>query len=1021
MPESQGKKGVEREETGRERALNVLILEDSPTDALLMQVELKRRWTELNFLVVETQEAFRQAITTEAWDIILSDYRLHGFNGLSALEILQENNEEIPFVLVSGYLDEETVLKAVHSGVRDYLRKDNLGRLVPLVERILLEKKYQSREMRISERQNFLIELLELLNSNRDINNIYKEIVDRIRDFGSFTSVGLRLHERGHFPLKFMVGFSRKFCENAGNISLSGEKCNSQLESLSKEMNDCLCGKVLNGQESENEEKRLGSFWVNEQSELLNKINIYSRRAQEKKCCLMEEYHSVAILPIQQDSKVIGLLHLNSKERGVFNNELVEFYEKICNVIGIANNRSVIEQAFWEQGEMIRRVIEHSTNVFFILTPDIEFSFISNQVEKLWGYTTQELMGSWREKLSDNPMNRTGLTKIRQAKETRNRHEPFELEFKHKNGSKILVEVIITPIVEDGEVIEIVGTFTDLSKLKRSELALLEKDRQYFNLVNKAKVGIAVDDINGNIIYFNDTFTELYGYRRNEIDSAPFGKTIHPDDEEKVWKFHERHLRGEGKDDRYEMRGIRKDGSVIYLEVTIDIIRNSKGEVSGTRFYLWDITERKQNEILLRTVYNIAQATHETESTRELFEQIRILLSKVMDTTNIYIAIYNSETDKLWIPLSADSEDKIEYHPAGKTLSKYVIKHGKAMLLYEEDMDKLTETGEIDLVGKPSKVWLGSPLKDQEEIIGLIVVQSYDNPDLYTQRDLEILEFVSDEIASALKRKQMDEELKKALTDLQEMHRNLEKKVQKTVNQLREKDAQLVQKSRQAAVGEMISRLAHNWRQPLNIISVNMQSIKDAWDFDELTDEYIEKKVEEGMTILEKLSRSIDDFRFFYQSAEEKHDFDVTQALKNVIEMNKSRFSNNDIKLILKSEEPFIIHGYQNELQQVLINILTNSFNVLIDRNIQKPKVWINQRICEEELEISIRDNGGGIREDLVDIIFELYTSTKKELNNTGIGLYLSRLIIEKHMGGNISVINHPEGAEFIIKLSNRL
>ncbi len=1020
MPESRGKKLFEHEEAGWERALNVLILEDSPTDALLMQVELKRRWIELNFLVVETLEAFRQAITTRAWDIILSDYRLHGFNGLSALEILQENNKVIPFVLVSGHLDEETVIKAVHSGVRDYLRKDNLGRLVPLVERILLEKEYQSREMQIKERQNFLIELLELLNSNGDINKIYQEIVERIRDFGKFTAVGLRLRVRDHYPFKFTAGFTGKLCDITGSINLCAEKEIGHQEILLEKMLDCLCGKVLIGEESEKVTAELSSFWVNDQSELINRIKIYSIIDEKKECCLMEGYHSVAILPIRQDSQVIGLLHLNSIERGVFNNEIVEFYEKICNVIGIANNRSIIEQTIWEQGEMIRRVIKHSTNIFFILTPELEFSFVSDQVNKLLGYTIQELMLNWRDKLSDDPINQAGLVKMRLAKETGNHQEPFEMEFKHKNGNNILVEVLETPIVEEGKVIEIVGTFTDLSKLKRSELALLERDRQYHNLVNKAKVGIAVDDINGNIIYFNDTFAELYGYRRNEMDSAPFGNTIHPDDEEKVRKFHERHLRGDGKDDRYEMRGIRKDGAIIYLEVTIDIIKNSKGEVSGTRFYLWDITERKQNEILLRTVYNIAQATHETESTRELFEQIRLLLSKVMDTTNIFIAIYNSETDKLWIPLSADSEDDIEYHPAGKTLSKYVIRQGKATLLFEEDMDKLTEAGEIDLVGKPSKVWLGSPLKDQEEIIGLIVVQSYDNPDLYTKRDLEILEFVSDEIASALKRKRMDEELKKALTDLQEMHHNLEKKVQKTVNQLREKDAQLVQKSRQAAVGEMISRLAHNWRQPLNIISVNMQSIKDAWDFNELTDEYLEKKVEEAMMILEKLSRSIDDFRFFYQSAEEKHDFDVTQALKNVIEMNKSRFSNNDIKLILKTGDSFIIHGYQNELQQVLINILTNAFNVLIDRKVQKPKVWINERISDGELEISIRDNGGGIREDLVDIIFELYTSTKKELNNTGIGLYLSRLIIEKHMGGNISVINHPEGAEFIIKLRNK-
>ncbi|MCF7912288.1 MAG: PAS domain S-box protein [Candidatus Cloacimonetes bacterium] len=1008
------KQGAKPSKIGNEDAKNlqVLILEDSRTDALLMERELQRRWQGIRCETVSSEAAYLSALHFQGWDLILSDYKMPDYNGLQALEQLQELDIDIPFVLVSGFLDEEVVLQAVNLGVRDYLRKDNLERLVPLVERIQLEKRYQWREARIRQYQSFLIELLELLNSSQNIEQVYQEIVEWIREFGMFRAVGIRLVESDHFHFKAMSGFQEmEKSKTPGSIS--------QPDFVKEEIISDMIHECLKNRDSE-ETSGNSQYWLNDLADYKDFIMKFPDLNSDEKMWVLLNYQSVAILPFHQNGELSGLLQLVGVKKDKFDEDLVEFYLKVCNVIEIANNRSVMEQTLWEQGEMIRRVIEHSSNVIFLMTPDFHLSYISELVVKLFGYSVEELQTNWVDKLTTNPLNQAGLKKTRKSLKEGTYQGPFKLEFMSKSGETMLVEVNYTPMRENGRIVEIVGTLTDLSKLKRSEIAVLERDRQYTNLVSKAKVGVAIDDKAGNIVYLNDTFAELFGYQRNELSYIPFSKIIHEADREKMKYYHQMHIQGKGEEDRYELRGIRKDGTIIYNEVNVDIIRNNNGDFQGTRIYLWDITDRKRNEILLNTMYQIAQSIHKTENTAELFEEIRMLLSYVMDTTNIFIALYNPQTDELTIPLSADSEDEIECYPAGKTLSKYVIAQGKAALLYEADMDILTANGEIDLVGKPSKVWLGAPLVYKSEISGVIVVQSYDNPNLYTQRDLEVLEFVSDEIASALKRKQMDEKLQITLAELQESEKNLTREVEKKVNELREKDITLEQRSRQAAIGEMISRLGHNWRQPLNTIGSIVQSIGDANDFDDLTDELLEEKIGNCLQTVKELSSQIDKLRFIYRCDDVLEDFEVCDVMSEVIDSNQNRFKNNLIDLIYEQGDSYILYGARSEFHQAINYVLSNAFEILLERKVEKPWVKVKQQVCQGELLISISDNGGGVDEKLGEKIFELFISTKSKLNNTGLGLNLARLIIEQHLNGRLILVNKPEGAEFVFKLSKQ-
>ncbi len=454
-----------------------------------------------------------------------------------------------------------------------------------------------------------------------------------------------------------------------------------------------------------------------------------------------------------------------------------------------------------------------------------------------------------------------------------------------------------------------------------------------------------------------------------------------------------------------------------WFEVTLDPILNQLGKLISVVHIMKDITDKVNSAKIQKTLYQISTAVRNAQNLNELFGMIREYLGVIIDTTNIYIAIYDEETDAITIPYEVNEIDEIVETISGKTLTGYVLKHGKPMLLLENDITAMAERGEIELVGAMAKIWLGAPLRANNKTIGVLALQNYENSEQYTYKDLDLLAFVSNEIAHAVERKKAEDKLRTAHEELKVMHRDLEIRVEKAVVELREKDHIIMEQSRKAAIGEMISRIAHHWRQPLNNIGVTIQSLGEALEFGELTEEYLAEKTETAMKILKELSKSIDDFRFLYKTGNDICEIDVLEYLINITRLMRSEFENNNIELEVQLADSHIIRGIPSDFSQAVMNVLTNAYEILTDREITEPKVWVSYQIIDSKAVVSIRDNGGGIAKSIEDKIFELYSSTKQGLNNTGTGLYISRLIIEKNMGGEIEVQNHPEGAEFILKV----
>ncbi len=239
----------------------------------------------------------------------------------------------------------------------------------------------------------------------------------------------------------------------------------------------------------------------------------------------------------------------------------------------------------------------------------------------------------------------------------------------------------------------------------------------------------------------------------------------------------------------------------------------------------------------------------------------------------------------------------------------------------------------------------------------------------------------------------------------------------RTMEELREKDRMLLQQSRQAAMGEMIGNIAHQWRQPLNALGLTIQDISLAYELGNFTKEQLDASISGAMDIIFHMSQTIDDFRSFYKPDREKRWFKVNHVVNKAVSLIEANYREHRISVDVNAADDLEIRGYHNEYAQVLLNILMNARDVLLERGTTEPRVTLKRRKEKGKSVVTVCDNAGGIGAEIMDKIFDPYFTTKESGLGTGIGLFISKTIIEKNMGGRLTARNAGFGAEFRIEV----
>lgn len=356
------------------------------------------------------------------------------------------------------------------------------------------------------------------------------------------------------------------------------------------------------------------------------------------------------------------------------------------------------------------------------------------------------------------------------------------------------------------------------------------------------------------------------------------------------------------------------------------------------------------------------------------------------------------------------------------------------VVMEEEDAGfKLVEHIRNEMGNKLVRIILrtGQPgVAPEEEAIFKYDINDYKDKTELTDKKLfaaitTALRSYSDIMTIEYLRQNLEKKVQERTWELQELNHHLEERVVEEVKKVHRQEQLLVAQSKMAAMGELLGVIAHQWKQPLTVLSLVSDTLKQSFELGKGSDEEVVKATENIIAQVKFMSVTIDDFRNFLKPSKQPQLFDVYEALHHVLSLLSSLIESHGVdveveRIGFKEGESIDVCGYVSEFKQVLLNVISNAMDAIINQ--MKENSLLHGRITirfvsrGDDVVLEIEDNGGGIPLNVIEKIFDSYYTTKGE-KGTGIGLYMSKTIIENNMNGHLFVRNGSDGAVFFIEL----
>jgi PAS domain S-box-containing protein len=487
-------------------------------------------------------------------------------------------------------------------------------------------------------------------------------------------------------------------------------------------------------------------------------------------------------------------------------------------------------------------------------------------------------------------------------------------------------------------------------------------------------------NLKGILTYVSEAFCKINGFTKEELIGKPQSIGRHPDMPasffENLWD-----TITEGKQWRGEIKNLTKDGDTYWVDVLISPDFDDDGKIIGYSAIRHDITAQKALQALSDSLEKTVQ-----ERTREL--------NKAQEIGKI-------------------GHWKIDLKDNSLTWSDEVY---RIVGLHPQSMPQDYQS------------FLSFVHPDDKRKVNLTYWKSVrDNTPYYMKHRInqegdgvryveEIGEHVTNEEGKVISSFGTIHDITE-LTLIQLELKEMNTRVNEAISKQKQQQKYLMQQSKMAAMGEMISMIAHQWRQPLSAISLTVTNLKVTLAIGDVDMESFENKLDNISTYVQHMSLTIDDFRNFFKPDKKPEEVKIDDIIDTTLELIKLGLMRHNISINKQIKSKSSLFTYKNELIQVLLNLFKNAQDNFVEKGTPQPKIDITVDEIDSEFTLVIHDNGGGIPEEYIEKIFEPYFSTKDEKNGTGLGLYMSKIIIDEHCHGSLIVKNEDGGAKFIIKL----
>jgi PAS domain S-box-containing protein len=580
---------------------------------------------------------------------------------------------------------------------------------------------------------------------------------------------------------------------------------------------------------------------------------------------------------------------------------------------------------------------------------------------------------------------------------------------------------------------ELAGTVNvlqaEIIEREKAEAALRKSAREIEDLYNLAPCGYHSLDKDGTFVRINDTELKWLGYDRDEVVGKLKVTDIQtPESCAEFSEIYPRFLQGGGVSE-LRISYIRKDGSILPVLLNATAVLDDNGDYLMSRTTAYDITDLVQAEenvrklnLLYLTLSETGRAIASLSDRDELFQGICRTAVECGGFRMVWIGLLDEDSGRVKPVASfgygTDYLDNVGIfvHPEamGVGPTGTVIRCGGHYICNDFMSDPCTVPWQSEAKKQGFLASAAFALTLNGVIIGAITIYAGEKG-YFDPQKVELLMQMQTDISFAmdnLYREDQHRKAEQALREetLQRLH---------ALEALRVQEHIMIQQNRHAIMGEMIGNIAHQWRQPLNSLGLYTQSLGLVYGSPIFNKEFLEASVAKSMEIIQHMSSTIDDFRNFFSTEREKSEFRAIEAIIKVMSLVEASFKEHGITIAREEREDVKIYGYPNEYAQVLINILINAKDALVERTIESPRIKISISSDDATSLVTIADNAGGIPEAIVEKIFDPYFTTKGPQQGTGVGLFMSKAIIENKMGGKLTVRNTDVGAEFRIEVNN--